>query len=697
MRVRCSMVQARLLVALFAAALLPSHAFASSRGERVPVEVLIGVRTQSANRARVERLVESVGWVMEELAAIHAYRIRLRPGLSVTAAVRQLSQRSDILYAEPNTVLHLCATPNDTYFPRQQALQKIQADLAWEIWQPKQPVVIAIVDSGIDDKHPDLTNVMYRDGSGAVIGYNALKPGSPALDDFYHGTFGAGVAAAQINNGLGIAGVAGWSPTVRNSEQFVKLMPVKVYGTGEGGQGSDAHAAAGILWAADHGARVINLSLVSGPSTTVNNAVQYAWNHGCVLTAPAGNTGSASKVYPAAFENVLGVAATDARDRLTDFTAYGPWVRVATLTGSYSTYLGSRYAGPRSATSWAAPQVAGEAALIMAQNPSLSNREVSQIIVSQVETVTPLNGPLAPGAGRINVYRALQAAGTGTPTLTALTLSPARVKGGEPLQGTIFLGGPAPAGGRVVTLASSNPAVTSVPQSVTVPEGAASVRFSITTPEMATATEVKITASSGDAARSTTVTLLPLALSFVGLPATDLAGGSSLSGKVVLNGPAPTGGAVVHLASGGPAVTVPSEINVATGTTGASFRVTTLPVAAKTAVGISASYGGVTDTVSVQVYAPIPVRLSFNPASVTGGMSASGQVSLDGPAPEGGLDVELFSTNPTAAVPARVTVPGRARSATFPITTQPVTAATRVGISVSHEGETVTRVLTVTP
>src|SRR5205823_1243403 len=153
------------------------------------------------------RLTTNFGAAVSRHPQLHVYRYRLRQGVSVQAAITQLRKRRDVLYAEPNHILHAFATPNDTFYAtKQYGPQKVQADLAWGIWQPSAQVILAIVDTGIDNTHPDLTNKILRDVNGNVIGYNALTGvAGPASDDYGHGTHCAGIAAAQINNVTGVA------------------------------------------------------------------------------------------------------------------------------------------------------------------------------------------------------------------------------------------------------------------------------------------------------------------------------------------------------------------------------------------------------------------------------------------------------------------------------------------------------------
>ena len=196
----------------------------------VPGEALVVIRPENDD-ADVKNRLASVGEDVEQIATLHVHRLRLKSGMAVEKAVSLLQLRTDVVYAQPNHYYYGCATPNDPAYsgidttpgsPRynqtfQWGPQQIQANLAWNIWQPKQPVYIAILDTGVDDTHPDLTNKMYRDSSGNVIGYNVgvfnyrTNDSVGTADDNGHGTFNAGIAAAQANNGVGIAGIAGWN------------------------------------------------------------------------------------------------------------------------------------------------------------------------------------------------------------------------------------------------------------------------------------------------------------------------------------------------------------------------------------------------------------------------------------------------------------------------------------------------------
>jgi thermitase len=585
----------------------------------VPGEVLVGLFPECEGPLAVSELEAAAGMEVGRQPALCIHRLHLRPGVSMLEALDRLRQIPGVRFAEPNSVLCVDATPNDPYFPTSQwGPQRVQADRAWEIWQPQAPVVIAIVDTGIDGTHPDLAQKIYRDATG-IVGYDAFTgQRDDAVDGHWHGTHCAGIAAAQVNNGLGIAGIAGWNGVADASDTaFVKLMPVKVLDNQ--GMGDSLTVANGILWAADHGARVISLSLGStAPSSAIANAVQYARGKGCVIVAAAGNEGSTTKSYPAAYPGVIAVAATDRGDRLTSFTSYGSWVPVAApgagITSTMPTYQTSLdipldYAAA-SGTSMACPHVAGEAALILAQNPALTNSQVDQLITTNVDAYTTYQGRmLATGGGRINVYRALQVARGATPSLTSLSLNPTTVTGGTPSTGKVSLSAPAPANGAVVLLKSADTATATVPASVTVAAGATTATFTVTTKAVAASRSVTLSATYDGLTRTASLSVQPPALASVTVSPTRVTGGTSATGKVALNGPAPAGGVVIKLSSarvsnpsaGAPPATVPASVTVPAGATSVSFSITTKRVTTATGVKISATLGSLTATATLTV------------------------------------------------------------------------------------------------
>ena len=219
---------------------------------------------------------------------------------------------------EPDYEVRVEQTPNDPDFSQQWGMAKIQAPQAWDVTRGSSSVKVAIVDTGIKLNHPDL--------AAKIVAARNFTTSSTVDDVYGHGTHVAGIAAAVTNNGLGVAGV-GYNAS---------LMSVKVLG--DTGSGYHSDIANGIIWATDNGANVINMSL-GGPSssTTLQQAVDYAWSHGVVVVAAAGNGGNSVPSYPGAYANVIGVAATDPNDRLYSFSTYGDWVDVAAPGNALST------------------------------------------------------------------------------------------------------------------------------------------------------------------------------------------------------------------------------------------------------------------------------------------------------------------------------------------------------------------------
>ncbi|MFZ3062515.1 MAG: S8 family peptidase, partial [Actinomycetota bacterium] len=301
-------------------------------------------------------------------------------------------------YAEPNYQLKAFATPNDTYFPQQWALTKIQAPVAWDKTTGSSSVTIAILDTGVDLSHPDLA-------AKIVPGYNFAYGTSNPSDDNGHGTHVAGIAAAVTNNGSGVAGVS-WGS---------KIMPVKVLDSF--GSGDDFAIQQAIVWAADNGAKVINMSL-GGPGylQSTQDAVNYAYGKGVVLVAAAGNSGVSTPYYPAAYNHVISVSATGNSDIITSYSNYGSWIDVAApgggsvgTDGIISTFWdsGSHVYASGTGTSMAAPHVSGLAALLRAYSPTLTNDQVEQQIESMADDLGSPGKDNYYGYGRINALKAL--------------------------------------------------------------------------------------------------------------------------------------------------------------------------------------------------------------------------------------------------------------------------------------------------
>jgi thermitase len=320
------------------------------------------------------------------------YKLKVDEKADLAQAIRAFKSSPYVEYAEPNYIAYISETPNDPYWSSQWGMTRIEAPAAWDITTGSSSVTIAIVDTGVDLFHPDLSGKL-------VSGYDFVNDDDNPQDDHGHGTHVAGIATARTNNGAGVAGLS-WG---------AEIMPVKAMD--DYGRGKNADIANGIIYAANNGADIINLSL-SGPdpSSVLEEAVEYAHDLGGVVVAATGND-NATVSYPARYPEVIAVAATDSNDQRASFSNYGPEVDVAAPGVSIrSTYWwgGSTYEW-QSGTSQASPHVAGLAALIWSVNPGLSNTQVESIIKQTADDLGAAGRDNYYGFGRINARRALEA------------------------------------------------------------------------------------------------------------------------------------------------------------------------------------------------------------------------------------------------------------------------------------------------
>lgn len=282
----------------------------------------------------------------------------------------------------------IAALTDDSQYNQLWGLKKIMANYAWRYQVGSSRVLVAVVDTGVDYTHEDL--------AGTVInGWDFVNNDADARDDHGHGTHVAGTIAATINNNKGIAGV---SPNVQ-------ILAVKVLSAS--GSGSWSGVANGIVYAANRGAKVINLSLGGGASLTVKAAVDYAWSKGALVACAAGNSGPQQPIYPAAYPSCLAVGATDQNDQRASFSNYAPEGVAAPGVLILSTFPGNQYRS-WNGTSMATPHVAGVAALIFSNDSyHRTNVRVRQILTTTTQDIgAPGKDPIF-GYGRINAWRAV--------------------------------------------------------------------------------------------------------------------------------------------------------------------------------------------------------------------------------------------------------------------------------------------------
>jgi thermitase len=297
------------------------------------------------------------------------------------------------LYMTNENTSNEVPAPNDLLYSKYQwNLPITETVVGWGVNKGSDKVIVGIVDTGVDVNHPDLQGRL-------LPGYNVVNPDAQPIDDVGHGTHVAGVISALVNNDEGIAGMTWYNP----------ILPVKVLD--ETGAGNTYNVAQGIIWATDHGAKVINMSLGNyADANFLHDAIKYAYDKDVVLLAAAGNDNSENLSYPAAYPEVLAVAAVDANKKKAAFSNFGDYIGVtAPGVNIASTYPHNQYAA-LSGTSMASPHVTALAALIRSTNPALKNTEVMDIMRKSAEDLGAAGKDKYFGYGQIDVVKALQMA-----------------------------------------------------------------------------------------------------------------------------------------------------------------------------------------------------------------------------------------------------------------------------------------------
>ncbi len=324
---------------------------------------------------------------------------------------RVLSRMPGVAYAEPNFVLKALATPNDSLYADEYGLNNtgqtggspdadIDAPEGWDLagmasFPASGGVKVGVVDTGIDKTHPDLAGKAV----GCATSYNGgiTIVNGVCHDDNGHGSHVSGTITANTNNGQGVAGVAFNSP----------LVMCKALATAAG-TGLTSDIANCINWTAKQGVKVISMSLGGGDSATLKAAVQNAYNggNGVLLVAAAGNDGNATLNYPAAYSEVVSVAATDNKDKRASFSNANSDVEVAAPgVDVESTYTGGLYM-TLSGTSMATPHVAGVAAVISDLNPSANAATLRSKLDAAVDDIGTAGRDSSFGFGRVNLCKA---------------------------------------------------------------------------------------------------------------------------------------------------------------------------------------------------------------------------------------------------------------------------------------------------
>ncbi len=368
----------------------------------------------------------------------------------IYSVVDELKKNPDVEYAEPNYLYQASIVPNDPEFSLQWAPSKVGAPAAWDVEKGDPNVIVAVIDTGVDYNHQDLTQNIWINtreaaangsaplpkgqGSDAdnngyiddVLGWNfvsvlpcwmapdedSTSPNNNPMDVLGHGTHVAGIIAGRPNNGTGIAGMT-WGCKIMDLKAGYKAYD------GNGYLELDDIAAA-LHYAADNGAKVINMSFgCEYDSQTLHDAINYAYSKGCIMVASSGNVDSSDAgqpFYPAAYDHVIAVASVDNDDKLSiwnldAFSNFGDFVAICAPGTSILSTLPNNSYGYESGTSMSAPIVSGVAALLKSKHPDWTPEQVEARLKSTADNIYGINneGFLAGmlGAGRVNAQRAL--------------------------------------------------------------------------------------------------------------------------------------------------------------------------------------------------------------------------------------------------------------------------------------------------
>ena len=280
------------------------------------------------------------------------------------------------------------------------------------------------------------------------------------------------------------------------------------------------------------------------------------------------------------------------------------------------------------------------------------------------------------------------------PSLVGITVNPSSVSGGNSSAGTVGLNGPAPKGGATVKLTSSDKSVI-VPATVLISAGNQTANFVAKTTAVATVKTITLTATLNNISVTTTLTVNPPVLTNLTLNPTSVVGGTSSTGTVSLSGPAPSTGMVVKLSSNVGSATVPASVTIPSGKVSATFVVKTLAVGSNAQATIAASLNGSSLTATLTIKAPVLSSITVSPATISGGKTATGTITISSPAPLGGLAIQIASDQQAASAPGSVTILSGKTSVTFQVKTVKVTTKTIANISASLNGITKSAKLTI--
>jgi len=506
--------------------------------------------------------------------ASHVFSIPKGAGLEST--LNYLNRQPEVEYAEPNYRLQIFERATDELADQQWSLGALRAPEAWDLSRGDSRIIIAIIDTGVDLNHPDLKAQL-------VPGFDLVANDNTPQDENGHGTHCAGIVGAVRNNGIGVSGVAG----------DCRVMPVRVLD--ENGAGYTDTVARGIVWAADHGAKILSLSLGGpSPSQTLNDAISYASQKGCIVVCAAGNSNTTQRAYPAAYSKVISVGALDESGNRASYSNFGDWVTVAAPGSNVlSTWPDGRYAFS-SGTSMATPQVAGVLGLVWAR---MGVETSPDRVRNRLEFTAEDTGRWVV-RGRVNALKAMNDPESADPLRLALTESSIVGSAVARLRVTAAEN----PGTAWTYFTSSDPAVVRVPTRLRFGAGKNDLFASLTSNPVRERKTVTVTARLGSVTRTVELMVVPHEVIGVSLGRATVSAGSSTQLRFLLNGPAPRTGMVLNLESSNPDVLkLPATFKVRGGAKAGTLTISTKSGSAPTGVRIRATLNGKATEVTLNV------------------------------------------------------------------------------------------------
>jgi subtilisin family serine protease len=362
--------------------------------------VIVKFKSNASEQAIAALNASQATQQVDAIPALGMHVLRFPAGADAARVAAAYAKNPLVEFAEPNSLVTPDAIPDDPYYGSAWHLPKIEAPAAWDMAKANG-VLVAVCDTGVEGTHPDLAPILRAD-----LGWNAVSNNTDWSPIAGHGTLVSGAVAAATNNGTGVAGVA-WGANV---------IPVRISNLTDG-SAYTSDAVKCIQYAADKGARVINLSYRMAGYSSIDNAAAYARQRGALTFVAAGNDGI-DPGWPD-LPNFLAVAATTDLDTRPSWSSFGTYVDIAAPGISiYTTRIGGSYTWA-SGTSLASPVAAGVAALVLGANPGLSPGEVEQILRQSADDIGANGEDAEFGSGRVNARKAIEQAGGGSsPTPT---------------------------------------------------------------------------------------------------------------------------------------------------------------------------------------------------------------------------------------------------------------------------------------